>query len=216
MANQESGNWVPPTFAPNAKPPEKKAGLLGHLSTWQKIQTAGVVVLAIGAAGYAAVLHFKAQANIVLFENSLEQAGELALNGKSYGTIEPHKHLRLEVETGTVNVTFSAGGTKLDEGTFTATGSKGGLGDIGYRGVYNIGGKKGLAIVTKYYGGSQKDYVNLIPEGKRSVDTPYVELAKVDDGFPASVTVRKGQSFGVVTRVCHVDEEKQTVGCPGW
>jgi len=88
---------------------------------------------------------------------------------------------------------------------------------LGYRAVYNLGGKKGLAVVTKYYGGTFEDSVVPVAEGTRLVEVPAAQsLDRIDDGFPDSITVPKHQSYGTLVRVCHVDEAKGTVGCPGW
>jgi hypothetical protein len=214
MQNQPMGQGAP-VYAPNWVPRPKK-GYFASMSTWEKLKLGGLGVVVVVGLGFAAFMHFKANKNVVLFENSFDQPGELLLNGKSYGSLGPHQHVRLELDGGTHVVSWNSGGKKVDDGSIDVKSSKGGLGDVGYRAVYNIGGKKGLAVVTKFYGGSMKDSVSPMPEGKRVVETPYVELTKVDDVFPESVTVRKGQTFGTVTRVCHVDEEKETVGCAGW
>jgi len=185
-------------------------------SVWNKIRGGVTALFFLVVAGIGLATYFKSQKNVVLFENSLDKPGELSLNGKSYGPLEPHQHVRLELEPASYTVSFSGGGAKLDEGTLVVPKGKGGLGTTGYRAVYNVGGKKGLGVVTKYYGGSMKDSVRLVGDGQRVVEVPSVELAKIDDGFPDSISVRKGQSFGSVVRVCHVDEEKDTVSCPGW
>jgi hypothetical protein len=153
---------------------------------------------------------------VVLFENSAAVAGELSLNGKPYGSIGPHQHLRVELDAASYTLSFAAGSTKIDEGTLVVPEHASGLGTVGYRGVYNLGGGKGLAVVTKYYGGMMKDTVVPFDSGKHLVEVPRAELASVDETFPKSISVPKGQSYGSVVHVCHVDEEKETVGCPGW
>jgi hypothetical protein len=183
---------------------------------WKKLKMGATAALFLFAAGFGGLSYFKSQKNVVLFENSLDKPGELSLNGKSYGSLEPHKHIRLELDAASYTVSFNGGGAKLDEGTLEVPKGKGGFGTVGYRAIYNIGGKKGLGVITKYYGGSNKDNIRLVEEGKRVVEVPNVELTKIDEGFPDSITVPKGQSYGSVVRVCHVDEEKQTVSCPGW
>jgi hypothetical protein len=191
-------------------------GFFSRFSLWEKLRFGGLLALAAVGGVFALVMFNKAQKNVVVFENSLDKAGELTLNGKSYGTLEPRKHVRLELEPASYSVSFSTAGAKLDDGTLVVPKLKGGLGTTGYRAVYNLGGQKGLGVVTKFYGGSFKDNVRPIEEGKRLVEVPNVELAKVDDAFPESITVPKGASYGTVVRVCHLDYEKDTVGCPGW
>jgi len=187
-----------------------------RFSLWDKIRISGAGVVAVIGGAIALVTYFKSQKNVLLFENSFEQAGELSLNGKSFGSIEPHRHLRLELDPGSYALSFSAVGQKLDEGNLVVPQGKGGIGTTGYRAVYNIGGQKGLGVVTKYYGGTFHDSVVPVEPGKRLIEMPSAELAKIDDGFPDSITVPKGASHGSVTHVCHIDEEQRTVGCPGW
>jgi hypothetical protein len=212
MQNQQPG-YPAVNYAETAVATRSRAPLF---SLWRKVQIGGAIALGLFAAGVALVAYFKSQKNVVFFENSLEKAGELSLNGKSYGTLEPHQHVRLELDAESYSVSFNGGGAKLDEGTLTVPKASGGFGTMGFRAVYNIGGRKGLGVVTKYYGGSLKDNVRPIEEGKRLVELPNLELTKIDDAFPDSIKVQKGVSFGTVVRVCHIDEEKETVGCPGW
>jgi hypothetical protein len=194
-----------------------RAGFLSRFSLWEKLKIGGLLVFAGVGGIFALVMFYKIQQNAVLFENSLDKAGDLSLNGKSYGSLGPHQHLRLELDPESYALTFSADGTKLDEGTLVVPKLKGGLGNVGYRAVYNIGGQKGLGVVTKFYGGGLKDTVVPIESGKRLVEVPpNADLAKVDEAFPKSITVPKGAMFGTVVRLCHIDEEKEAVGCPGW
>jgi len=194
----------------------QKPGLFARMTWWTKLRLGASVVAVIVGGGFAAAKHFKSQKNVVLFENSFDEPGTLSLNGKSFGAIGPHQHVRLELDGGTYAVAFESGGKKIDDGSLSVVSSKGGFGSVGYRGVYNIGGHKGLAVITKYYGSGPKDQVKLLSEGERVVETPRVELAKIDDGFPDSVTVPESQMYAEVTRVWHVDEQKDSVGCPGF
>ncbi|MGC4093031.1 MAG: hypothetical protein QM756_35120 [Polyangiaceae bacterium] len=202
-------------YAPNAvsKP---AGGFLSQFSLMEKLKFAGFALLIVGALVVWLVVSRRQHANVVVFENSLSKPGELTLNGKSYGTIAPRQHLRLELDSASYALSFGGAGEKLDEGTLVVPEVKSGIETMGMRAVYNLGGKKGLAVVTKMYGGSMKDSVRPVEEGKRLIEVPYQNIDGVDEAFPATVTVRKGQSFGSVTRVCHVDEEKETVACPGW
>jgi hypothetical protein len=190
------------------------SALTGNLTLWQKIKWGATALVILGLFGWSFFLMRKAAANVVLFENSLDVPGELSLAGKSYGTIAPKKSLRLELDQGSYALSFVGNGAKLDEGTLAVPGGKDGL---GYRAVYNLGGKKGIAVVTKYYGGTFKDQVAPVAEGTRLVEVASTaKLDRVDDTFPESITVPKHATFGSVTNVCHVNEEEQTVGCPGW
>jgi len=138
----------------------------------------------------------------------------LSVAGKTYGSIAPRQALRLELDAGSHEVSFSGNGTKLDGGTLNVPQ---GAGAIGYRAVYNLGGKPGIAVVTKYYGGSFEDRVAMVAAGTRVVEVPGAQtLDRIDDGFPDTITVQKHQSYGTLVRVCHVDEAKGSVGCPGW
>ena len=212
------GVAAPAAWAPGAPAPAAKrhgiGSAFGSLSLMQKLKFAGTGIFVLGMAGISLFLLRQAQSNIVLFENSLDVAGELKLAGKSYGSISPRQALRLELDEGSYQVSFSGNGTQLDGGTLTVPK---GNSTIGYRAVYNLGGKKGIAVVTKYYGGTFEDRVAPIAEGTRVLEVPGAQkLDRIDDGFPDTITVPKHQSYGTVVRVCHVDEAKGTVGCPGW
>jgi hypothetical protein len=209
-----AGVAMPGVGAAPAKPAGALTAIFGNITLGQKIKYGGTALLILGLLGWSFFLMRKAAANVVLFENSLDVPGELSLAGKSYGTIAPKKSLRLELDQGSYAVAFVGNGAKLDEGTLAVPDGKDGL---GYRAVYNLGGKKGIAVVTKYYGGSFKDQVAPVAEGTRLVEVAVTaRLDRVDDAFPDSISVPKHATFGTVTNVCHVNEEQGTVGCPGW
>ncbi|MBN1611188.1 MAG: hypothetical protein JW940_31435 [Polyangiaceae bacterium] len=209
-----AGPGIPGMGTAPAKPAGAIAGFLGSITLGQKIKYGGTALVILGLVGWSFFLMRKAAANVVLFENSLDVPGELSLAGKSHGTIAPKKALRLELDKGSYALSFVGNGAKLDEGTLVVPGAKDGL---GYHAVYNLGGKKGIAVVTKYYGGTFKDQVAPVAEGTHLVEVaPTAKLERIDDTFPDSITVPKHATFGSVILVCHVDEEKQTVGCPGW
>lgn len=201
-------------YAVPAAPRKKHGAAFGSLGWLQMLKFAGTGIVVLALAGWSFFLLRKAQSNIVLFENSLDVPGELSLSGKSYGSISPRQALRLELDSGNYEVSFAGNGTKLDGGTLTVPK---GNSTIGYRAVYNLGGRKGLAVVTKYYGGAFEDRVATVAEGTRVIEVPGAQsLDRIDDGFPDTITVPKHASYGTVVRVCHVDEAKGTVGCPGW
>jgi len=201
-------------YAPTT-PPSALKSFLDSMTLWTKIKYAGTGLFILGLLGFSALMMRKSMTNVVVFENSLDTAGELSLDGKSYGTIAPKQHVRVELEAKSYALSFSAGGKKLDEGTLAVPDKTKDM--TGYRAVYNLGGKKGLAVVTKIYGGgSLKDSVRVVEEGKRVIEVPYATLDKIDDSFPDTITVNKNAKFGSIVRVCHVDEAKDSVGCPGW
>jgi hypothetical protein len=206
-----------PPGAAFSTPTVRRGGLAGHFGNFtliQKLKFAGTALFVLGMSGLSFFLLRQAQSNIVLFENSLDVPGELSLAGKTYGSISPRQALRLELDEGKYEVSFTGNGTKLDGGTLTVPK---GNGAIGYRAVYNLGGRKGIAVVTKYYGGSFEDRVAPVAEGTRVVEVPGAQsLDRIDEGFPDTITVPKHQSYGTRVHVCHVDEAKGTVGCPGW
>jgi len=103
----------------------------------------------------------------------------------------------------------------LDEGTVLVPKK----GAFGYRALYNLGGKTGIAVVTKYYGkdAAFSDKVDAVPEGKRLVELPDTSVLKdVDEPFPPSIRTTKNAMSPSVTRVCHVDAKTKSVGCPGY
>jgi hypothetical protein len=147
--------------------------------------------------------------NWVTFTNSLESVGELVLDGKTQGSLQPGGELRVEVEGGSHTVTFTNHGKTLDEGKLDVD-------KKGYHAVYNVGGKPGLALVTVHYGDSSRENtVNPIPDGQRVIEVP-MTFKKIDDAFPDSLTTNTNMDQMALTNVCRVDVEKQTVGCPGW
>ncbi|MFZ5895627.1 MAG: hypothetical protein ACOY0T_31510 [Myxococcota bacterium] len=192
-----------------------KPSIFAGMSLWTKIKYGGTALFIVGMLGFSALMMKKAQANIVLFENSLDSPGELTLNGKSYGNIAPRQHIRVELDAGSYTLAFAGSGKALDEGKLVVPDNS--KQAWGYRAVYNLGGRKGLGVATKFYGGNMKDGVVPAKEGQRVIEVPGAQtLDRIDDTFPETITVRKNQSFGSVVRVCHIDEEKETVSCPGW
>src|SRR5262245_42460817 len=101
MQNQPtSGNPVG-DYAGNAVATRSQAPA-GDL--WRKIKAGATGLFFVVVAGIGLMTYFKSQKNVVLFENSLDKPGELSLNGKSYGSLEPHKHVRLELEPASYTV----------------------------------------------------------------------------------------------------------------
>jgi hypothetical protein len=163
----------------------------------------------VGALGFSRFMAGQVDENWVTFTNSLESVGELVLDGKTQGSLQPGGELRVEVEGRSHTVTFTNDGKTLDEGKLDVD-------KKGYHAVYNVGGKPGLALVTVHYGDSSRENtVNPIPDGQRVIEVP-MTFKKIDDAFPDSLTTNTNMDQMALTNVCRVDVEKQTVGCPGW
>jgi hypothetical protein len=169
----------------------------------------GAVVVAVGAIGFSKFMSAKVDENWITFTNSLETAGELLVDGKSQGSLQPGAELRMEMEQGSHTVAFTNGGKTVEEGKLD-------INKKAYHAVYNVGGKPGLALVTVHYGDSSRENtVNPIPEGQRVIEVP-MTFQKINDAFPESLTTHTNVNSTSMTNVCRVDMEKQSVGCPGW
>jgi len=186
------------THAPGS--PFSKTRMLG-------MGAAGVVM--VGALAFSRFMAAKVDENWVTFTNSLDQAGELMVDGKSQGPLQPGAELRIEMEQGSHTVALTGGGKTLDEGKLD-------INKKSYHAVYNVGGKPGLALVTVHYGDSSRENtVNPIPDGQRVIEVP-MTFKKINDAFPESLTTNTNMNEMALTNVCRVDMEKQSVGCPGW
>jgi hypothetical protein len=182
------------------------------MSWSSKLMYGGGAVFVVGTLAFAAVMMKQAHAHVVLFENSLDTAGELRLNGKSYGLIAPRRHLRVELDATTYTVEFQGAAGMLDQGDLVVKDLADDM--TGFRALYNLGGRKGLAVVTMTYGhDTRKHHVAPVPEGTRLVEVPHASLDDVDGTFPDRMTVKPRLSS--LTRVCHIDEQTKKLGCPG-
>jgi hypothetical protein len=183
------------------------------MSLWTKLRLAGAGIALVVAVPFYFVISHRAASNVVMFENGLDAPGELLVDGDSKGTLDPKKHVALELAAGSHKVRFMGKKGALDEGTVLVPKK----GAFGYRALYNIGGKTGIAVVTKYYGkdAAFPDKVELVPEGTRIVELPDTAVMKdVDEAFPPTIRVTKNAMSPSVTRLCHVTGKN--VGCPGY
>jgi hypothetical protein len=170
---------------------------------------AGSVVLMIAVLGFSRYMAAAVDENWVTFTNGLETVGDLMVDGKTQGSLQPGAELRVELEGGSHTVAFTKDGKTLDEGKVD-------INKKGYHAVYNVGGTPGLALVTVHYGDtSLENAVSPIPSGQRVIEVP-MTFKKINDTFPESLTTNANQNQTSLTNVCRVDVEKQTVGCPGW
>lgn len=182
---------------------------VGPFSKTRILAIAGGGLAMVAALGFSKFMAAKVDENWVTFTNSLDTVGELMVDGKSQGQLQPGAELRLEMEAGSHTVTLTNGGQTLDEGKLDVK-------DKAYHAVYNVGGKPGLALVTVHYGDSSRENtVNPIPSGQRVIEVP-MTFKKINDVFPESLTTHANVNSTSLTNVCRVDVEKQTVGCPGW
>ena len=183
------------------------------MSLWTKIRLGMAVLgLVVAVPFYFFITHRNAS-NIVMFENGLDAPGELIVDGDSKGTLNSKDHLAVELGTGSHKIKFMGKKGALDEGTVLVPKK----GAFGYRALYNLGGKTGIAVVTKYYGkdAAFTDKVDAVPEGTRLVELPDTAVMKdVDEAFPPTIRVTKNAMSPSVTRLCHVTGKN--VGCPGW
>jgi hypothetical protein len=150
-----------------------------------------------------------------MFENGLDASGELLIDGDSKGKLGPKQHLAVELGAGSHKVTFKGEKGPLDSGALDIPKK----GAFGYRALFNLGGKSGIAVVTKYYGKDVafQDKVEVVPEGTRLVELPDTSVLKdVDEPFPPSIKATKNAMSPSVTRLCHVGPKGKNVACPGW
>jgi hypothetical protein len=185
------------------------------MTLWTKIRLAlAGVALVVTVPFYLYVSH-RSASNVVMFENSLEASGDLLVDGKSKGTLAPKQHVAVTLEPGSHALSFKGGKGVLDTGTLDIPKK----GNFGYKALYNLGGKPGIAVVTKYYGKDPAfpDKIDPVPEGTRLVELPETVVVKaVDEPFPDSIRTTRNAMSPSVTRLCHVDAKAKSVGCPGW
>lgn len=182
---------------------------IGAFSKMRILGIAGAGIAMVAAIGFSKYMAAKVDENWVTFTNGLDTVGELMIDGKTQGQLQPGAELRLEMQPGSHTVQLTNAGKTLDEGKIDVK-------DKSYHAVYNVGGKAGLALVTVHYGDtSHENSVSPIPEGQRVIEVP-MTFKKINDTFPESLTTNTNVNSTSLTNVCRVDLEKQTVGCPGW
>jgi hypothetical protein len=182
---------------------------LGAFSKTRILGIAGGGLALVAVLVFTRFMSASLDENWVTFTNGLDTVGELMVDGKTQGQLQPGAELRLEMESGSHTVTLTNAGKTLDEGKLDVK-------DKSYHAVYNVGGKPGLALVTVHYGDSSRENtVNPIPDGQRVIEVP-MTFKKINDVFPETLTTNTNVNSTSLTNVCRVDVEKQTVGCPGW
>jgi hypothetical protein len=187
-----------------AESTSQTGGLVGKLRI---VGIAATVVAALGLVGFSKFMAAKVDENWVTFTNSLDTPGDVIVDGKSQGALQPRAELRVKLDGGSHTVAFQSGGKTVEEGKID-------INKKGYHALYNVGGKPGLAMVTMQYGNtSLENSVAPIPEGQRLIEVP-MTFQKINDPFPESLTTNGNMSSTARTNVCRIDKDK--VGCPGW
>ena len=148
----------------------------------------------------------------VLFENSTSASAELMIDGKSQGTIAAGSGKVLTVDPGEHDV---VAGT--DKGHISVPKTD------NFRGLYAIGGKSLVAVVTVHYAESGnspfKDTVDPVEfKGGDRLATlsagVTVENMELDKAFPETVSVNQGSLGTTAIHLCHIHEEEDDyVGC---
>lgn len=207
-------NYPTPPSYPNVSSGANGAASPFKISLWTKIKLALSLVGLLIAGGFYLFITHRSAENMVLFENSLESAGELVIDGASKGELAPRAHLLLSLKSGSHTITLKGPRGALDEGTLDVPKKA----SFGYHGLYVLGGKSGVAVVTKYYGkdAAFEDKVDIVPLGTRLVELPSTSvMTPIDAPFPESIRTTKNAMSPSVMRVCHLDL-KHAPTCPGW
>jgi hypothetical protein len=169
----------------------------------------GAVVTALGLLGIFFVVRARGLAqSVVVFDNTHDFRVLVKINDEARATIEPRKHLRLELPAGGHRVVVAGPGGTVDSGSFDLEPSVG-------RAVYVIGSERRLALVTKSYGSDASgEMIEVLPEGRRFVPLPaQIEDIQIDDPFPDSVNVPVGAHSAQVVHLCHVDPATKRPTC---
>jgi hypothetical protein len=169
----------------------------------------GGVVLLIGA-GFGLYSWWQTQKSVVFFDNTLDHAVELSMDGSAIGSVAPGQALILEVDEGSHELVANGPSGEVDRGTFqVADGS-------GFRGLFSIGGRQQYIVVRGTYNtsGTGETTVQPLPAGQKFYVLPGdVSSEGLDLTFPTTVTMQ-GDSMTLV-HVCHYDPSNQVIGCPG-
>jgi hypothetical protein len=195
-----------PAYQPRGVPPVKRAFR-------RLVILAGVIVggLVLFVGGLYAYNRLRGQ-HTILIDNGNDFVAEVDVGGEHL-SLAPHTSRSLRVHDGKLEVktTGPNGFSETVAVDLPATGFLTG----GRRALYNIGGAGALGIITMTYGsvlGAPEFYE---PVTEKMMLLPAGVSGDIDDGFPSSVTGRRGQSGAVERRICHVDVTAQTVACPG-
>ena len=199
---------------PYVPPPSPRGGL--PLAMMIRLGVAGVaIVVAAGAFLFAKYkMSSDAKAHIV-FENSTSASVDLQIDGKSKGTIAAGKALVLAVDAGEHDVVAGS-----DKGHISVPKTD------NFRGLYAVGGKSLVAVVTAHYSESKssfgpKDSVTPVEfkGGSRLATLQYmsVDSMELDKPFPETVSSNNTMIDTAVTHLCHIHEtEDDYVGCPNF
>ncbi len=151
----------------------------------------------------------------VVFENPTTAPVDVTLDGKSIGSVPANGGKTVQVSVGAHDVVAGA-----DKGKITVPNTS------GFRGLYSVGGKSKLAVVTAFYATSGKglheDTVHPVafPSGQRLAALPTsmsVDAMDIDKAFLSTVEIPQGSTQTSVTHLCHVrDKDDDFVGCPGF
>lgn len=196
---------------PQTPPPRGGGGL--PLMMTIRLGVAAVAILFAG--GMFLFLKFKMGRDAkphILFENSTSTAVDVTLDGKSLGNVPAGGGKVFTVDPGEHDV---VAGT--DKGHISVPGTD------SYRGLYAVGGKSLVAVVTVHYAESGnspfKDTVEPVEfkGGSRLATlsggiTP--DNMELDKAFPEQVSVNQGSLGTSVVHLCHIHEtEDDYVGC---
>jgi hypothetical protein len=172
-----------------------------------------VALLILPIVAWGALFAKRETKNSVVFANNGAEAIDLVVDGVARGKIAARASVTLDVALGEHRVV--AGG---ERGSFSIPSRRDG---VRARGLYNVGGKSGLAIVTKYYAVGRapfEDKVEPIAEGTRFMLLPNAmggDALAVDRAFPDGVSVPRGTTYTTVTHLCRITAPG-TVGCAGY
>jgi hypothetical protein len=203
-------------FAAPCAPTKHGRGFLGVKQIVRLAILAAVVLIGGGVAIVAFVMSRKHAQPHVVFENATGDEVDVQLDGKSIGRIPSNAAKTVQVSPGDHEVAAGS-----DKGKFTVPDK------TGFRGLYAIGGRSHLAVVTVYYAttpgaGTHADKIEpiVMPAGQRLAALPdamSIEAMELDKPFLESVDVPQGSIETSVVHLCHIREKEDAfVGCPGF
>jgi hypothetical protein len=170
---------------------------------------AGLVALGFLLSFFTARAVLGTKKNYVFVENSNAFRVTLTVDGKPREDVPPSGAVLLALDVGEHLVIASGPRGYHDEGALVVLSQK-----SGFRGLYAIGGKSRLAIVTKAYGASLTDRVERMPDGSRFVELPAdVDPHGIDLPFPETVMAPQGATSASLVHLCHADAEWHPAGC---
>jgi len=207
---------VQPFPTPQYAPPPKGPGFVDVMRIVRLALVGVAIVIGLGVAIFAFVFSRKEKKPHLIVENATSADVEVKLDGKSIGKISANSGKVIELGAGDHEV--SAG---TDKGKFTVPDTP------GFRGLFAIGGKSHLAVVTVYYSTTpgaalHEDKVEPVrfAAAARLAALPVsmsIESMDLDKPFSESVDVQQGSIETSVVHLCHIHEKSDDfVGCPGY